>query len=246
MKIVHAVSNELSRSTGGKLGDQTGEEIRRSDWYNRPWEVYLECTDEYLANKAASIAERIAKGNFGYSQSARWSGYKAIQKVGVDHIDEAEAGDFDCSSLVLSSYIFAGLDIKATGYTGSMEKILLKTGKFVAYRDPEHVASCKYAKRGGIYLMPNKHVVICVPAAKKTSEEAKKEVEKPEDYVEVIRGSIRIREKADKESKTVGIAHQQDCFPYLGTENGWYGVEYKGQKAFITSNFKYTKLHLSE
>ncbi|MBO7422986.1 MAG: SH3 domain-containing protein [Oscillospiraceae bacterium] len=240
MKIIHAVSNELGRSTGGALGDQTGEEIRKADWYNRPWEVYIECTDPYLADKAATIAEKIAKGNFGYSQSARWSGYKAIQKVGgADHISEAASGDFDCSSLVLSCYILAGLDIKATGYTGSMEKILLKTGKFVAYRDAEHVSTCKKAIRGGIYLMPNKHVIICIPAAKKDAEPS----DLPEEYIEINYGTVYLRDEPSKDGKKLGVARKGDKFPYIGTENGWFETAYKGKQAFITSNFRYTKLH---
>ena len=35
--IVHAVSNELGKITGGKVGDQTGREIREESYYNSPW-----------------------------------------------------------------------------------------------------------------------------------------------------------------------------------------------------------------
>lgn len=260
MKIVHAVSNELGRSIGGVPGDQTGKEIRDADWYDRPWEVYIECTDAYLADKAATIAERIASGNFGYSQSVRWSGLKAIRKAGgADHLTEAEAGDFDCSSLVLSCYILAGLDIKASGYTQNLEKILLKTGKFTSYRDPEHVASDKLAARGGIYLAPGKHVVMCVPAASAAAgagslgkpgaggSGASPEALPP--YVEVLGSTVNVRDEPVT-GKICGVARRGERFPFVGTETVdadgesgiWYEIEWKGKQAFITGKGKYTRL----
>ena len=140
VKIGHARQDENGRIDGPLAGDQTGREILIEDWYPRAggWGVYLECTDPVLADRAAGFMEDIcANPAYGYSQKNRWGGYKSAKNYGVDD----GGGDFDCSSLCISCYIFAGLAHAAEGYTGSTEKTLLATGKFKAYRDAEHLTS---------------------------------------------------------------------------------------------------------
>ena len=125
--IAHAVMSE-NKDKYGEVGDQlqtssTNDrkgEIRLADWYNRSggWDEYLECTDRELAANAAAWAVKIANSkNYGYSQGGgvkdgRWSGYKSIKSVGFDQ----GKGNFDCSSLVISCYVFAGCpNLKPTG-----------------------------------------------------------------------------------------------------------------------------------
>lgn len=65
--------------------------------------------------------EEIARNsNFGYSQNNRWAGYNSIKSNG-GQVSGAR-GDFDCSSLVISCYVLAGIPgLKAgSGYTGNM------------------------------------------------------------------------------------------------------------------------------
>lgn len=40
-RIVHAVGNEKGTGTGGKTGDQTGNEIKVASYYNSPWTYVL-------------------------------------------------------------------------------------------------------------------------------------------------------------------------------------------------------------
>ena len=134
--IAHAVMSE-NKDRYGEVGDQlqTGAtddrkgEIRLADWYDRSggWDEYLECTDGELAANAAAWAVKIANSkNYGYSRGGgvkdgRWSGYKSIKSVGFDQ----GKGNFDCSSLVISCYVFAGCpNLKPTGYTGNISSLL--------------------------------------------------------------------------------------------------------------------------
>ena len=157
--IGHASIDENGTIQGKTPGDQTTKEICIREWYPKPWNVYLECLDDTLADKAAAIMEEICKNdNFGYSQPNRWKGFNAIVNNGRKVA--GAKGDFDCSSLVLACYILAGLSIAASGYTGNMKSILLATGKFKAYTDAAHIGSSEYAKRGGIYLKEGSHVVM--------------------------------------------------------------------------------------
>lgn len=166
--IGHASIDENGTIQGRTAGDQTTKEICTRNWYNKPWNVYLECLDDNLAEKAAGFMEQIcADADFGYSQPNRWKGYNSIINNGRKVA--GAKGDFDCSSLVLSCYILAGLSIAATGYTGNMKSILVGTGKFKAYTDAAHLTSDAYAKRGGIYLKESSHVVMALSNGSKAS-----------------------------------------------------------------------------
>lgn len=163
VKIGHAVMDENGKAGygGEKAGDQTGKEICTRNWYNGGWNVYLECTSDNLAKKAAKIMEQICKdSSYGYSQPRRWDGYKSIKKNGGDIAKGS--GGFDCSSLVIACYVLAGLNMAADGYTGNMRSKLLATGKFRLYLDSKHLNSDKYARVGGIYLKEGSHVVMAL------------------------------------------------------------------------------------
>lgn len=161
IKIGHASIDERGKISGGKAGDQTGKEICIRSWYSKPWNVYLECTDRSLADKAANIMGQICDNSaYGYDQIERWTGYSNIKKnknkvAGV-------GGEFDCSSLIISCYILAGLNMSADGYTGNLKAKLLATGKFKVFTDMPHLTSDKHAKRGGIYLKEGSHVVMAL------------------------------------------------------------------------------------
>ncbi|MDF2907487.1 MAG: cell surface protein [Herbinix sp.] len=161
IKIGHASIDERGKISGGKTGDQTAKEICIRYWYSKPWNVYLECIDQILANKAAKFMEQIcSNSNYGYDQIERWTGYAAIKK-NKNKVAGA-VGEFDCSSLIITCYILAGLEMSADGYTGNLRAKLLATGKFKAYLDPTHLTSDKHAKRGGIYLKEGSHVVMAL------------------------------------------------------------------------------------
>jgi hypothetical protein len=160
IKIGHASIDENGKISGGKVGDQTKKEICIREWYSKPWNVYLECTDKVLADAAANIMETICKNdNYGYDQNQRLSGYSSILKHGITK----GKGEFDCSSLVSTCYKLAGLkELSVSNTTTSLKKALLGTGKFVEYTDASHLSKDTYAKRGGIFLKEGHHVVMAL------------------------------------------------------------------------------------
>lgn len=165
IRIGHASIDENGKIVNGKVGDQTGKEICIRKWYSKPWNVYLECTDSTLANKAAEWMEKICNDpNFGYDQNERWTGYWSIKKNGFKLA--GAKGEFDCSSLIITCYILAGLEISPDGYTGNLKNKLLKTGKFIAYTDATHLLNDSQAKRGSIYLKEGSHVVMALDRGK--------------------------------------------------------------------------------
>lgn len=161
IRIGHASIDENGKIAGGKVGDQTGKEICIRSWYSKPWNVYLECTDQALADRAAAFMEQICSDdNFGYDQGQRITGYNAIVANGSKV--KGAKGEFDCSSLVSTCYRLAGLPVSPANTTRSIRETFMVTGKFKVYTDTIHLSSDTYAKPGGIYLKEGSHVVMAL------------------------------------------------------------------------------------
>lgn len=246
-KIVEAYSDERGKARGGEIGDQTGKEIRIREFYIRDggWSVYIECTDPLLAEAAAYNAQLIAEDNsFGYNQDERWTGYEEIISGGS--IDEAETGDFDCSSLCIAAYILAGLDMKPEGYTGNLERLFLETGKFKSYDDAAHLNSSNLATIGGMYLEPKKHVLMMLENGDHSSEEPTPEpppIPNGKRYIEAL-GSVKLRVGHSTEFEDAGTMHKGERLPYVATadETGWHAVDDGDRVLWISGNKKYTKI----
>ena len=244
VKVVEAIGDERGKSKGGEAGDQTGKEILIRTFAKRDYNftVVMRCKDKTLAEKAAEIAKRIAlSAQFGYNQAARWSGAKAIEAVGVNNLELAKAGDFDCSSLCLEAYKLAGVDLKHTGNTASLPKILLKTGKFEELTDPKYFESTDYLEVGDIYDAPNIHALMILTNGNKV----KPDEEPTSDYVKIIRGKVNVRKTPRIPVKTNSnvyyVASKGEKFPYTGTtkvdETGkaWWEVICEGRTGYISS-----------
>lgn len=246
VKIGHAVQDENGKSEGPIPGDQTGKEILVTNWYKRSggWSYYLECNDDKMASKAASFMREIAENKaFGYSRITRWSGYKAIMENG-GNIKGSKDSNFDCSSLAITCYILAGLDIPASGYTGSMLKIFTKTGKFKISQDSKYVDSPDYGKRGSLYLTPGKHVAMLLEDGPKAGDDPKPDPKNPR--VEFL-GNVYVRKGPGTEFKKVRIARkgEEDTLIEIAInsrQEEWYGIEDGYVSAFTGKKKKYTRL----
>lgn len=159
IKIGHASIDENGNASGGKAGDSTGKEVCIRQWYSKPWQFYLECTDNKIANIAATYMEQIcSNNNVGYDQTERLTLYNQL-KVHKD-VSKLTPCECDCSSLVACCYIMAGLNINPSCTTRNLRSALLATGKFVVYSDVHHLSKDTNAKRGGIFLKEGSHVVM--------------------------------------------------------------------------------------
>ena len=240
IKVGHAVMDELGRTIGATRGDQTGKEIAISTWYaknkgGRVWQYYLECTDLAMAERAAQYMELIcADDAFGYSQDKvrRWDGYRSIKANGG--VVSGARGDFDGSTLVISGYILAGLDMAPDGYTGNMRAKLLATGKFKSYCDSAHISTDKLAKRGGIYLR-NGHTLMALEDgddASGTTEANDLEVV-GEIIVDEINKWCNVRSGPGLEYTIIGRAKNNDTYSVYGVADGWYQIDYNGSVGYL-------------
>lgn len=224
VKIGHASIGERGKVSGGKAGDQTGKEICIRDWYKKPWNVMLICTDTKLADKAADYMEAICKNdNYGYDQSQRTTGYESIKKNGV----AKGKGEFDCSSLVATCYKLAGVNVSVNCTTSTLRAALLATGKFKAYKDSPHISTSDYAKRGAVYLSEGHHVVMALGSG------AKSKAASTGTTYKVTASALNVRKGAGvnyskvdllKRGEKVKISKEKDGWGYIGT--GWVCLKY--------------------
>lgn len=239
MRIGHAVMNENGKARGGLPGSQTKKELRIQEWYPREggWDLYLEPKDPDLADKAVSWIERIIEDDrFGYDQDRRWSGYKEIKEHGFDG---AGKGDFDCSSLIISCYIFAGLKLKPTGYTGNMDSLLMETDAFILHNQAAYLYTTDLLKPGGILIAKGKHTCMCLDEGREVKQID--EVFPSEKAIGRVtaKGSVRIRNNP-KTGSTVRIARKNETLNFYteDLETGWlYTVN-----GWITCNPKYVEV----
>lgn len=240
IQIGHAVMDENGKTVGLTPGDQTGKEIALATWYaknksGRVWQYYLECTDSGMAERAAWYMEQICANNaFGYSQgpTQRWDGYRSIKRNG--NVVSGACGDFDCSSLVISCYIFAGLNLQPDGYTGNLRAKLLATGKFKSYSDSAHLGSDRLAKRGGVYLR-NGHVLMAQEdgSGAVNAETASGLTVVGRIVVDEIKQWCNVRSGPGKEYTILGKAKKDDVFAIYGVVEGWYQIDFNGSVGYL-------------
>lgn len=240
IKIGHAVMDELGNTIGLTPGDQTGKEITLAKWYaknkaGRAWKYYLECTDAAMGERAAQYMEEICSDSaYGYSQDKvrRWDGYRSI--VANRGLTAGAGGDFDCSSLIISCFILAGLNLEQDGYTGNLHAKLLATGKFRSYSDSAHINTDALAKRGGIFLR-NGHVLMALEdgnGARGTLEANNlKAIGKI--IVDEINKWCNVRSGPGLEYTIVGRAMKGDVYNVYGVAEDWYQIDYNGSVGYL-------------
>ena len=236
IKVVEAIGSE----TGGKdgtPGDQTGREILLRTFKTRSYAFtqHLTCTDRKMARLAVEYGTRIAAcSKFGYSQKSRWTGLKNIEYVGAEQLEQAEPGDFDCSSLVIGCYRLAGCPLQMTGYTGNIADLLTKTGYFKP-------TTAESAIAGDVWNAPGKHALLITSGGAEPPEPTPEPVKT---YILIKGNNVRIRSGASTDYPTIQIAHKGETYPYIKTDpnTGWFWIECDKGKGGITSKARYTEM----
>ena len=149
--------------SGGKSGDQTGQEVSTQKFYNhsKGWNV-LRAKDNKVAEKLAE-AMKIACGNknIGYDQSERYG----IIKHGINTKVKTEC---DCSSLVRACIIYASGKDVGDFNTSNERSVILKSGLF---KDVGSYEQGDTLYNGDILVTRTKgHTVIVTGGAKKNKE----------------------------------------------------------------------------
>lgn len=157
-QIVHARLNEKGEIMYGLPGDQTGEEVVKQGFYESAWHTIYRPKETAIAKHMVKGAEAIAKNDaFGYGQDDRYSGYEESRKVNFDFSAVTTPCAFDCSSMIMTLLVAAGIDVPRAFYTWNMNDYMMKTEQF----DRIPYADAKPFKPGDIVLKTG-HVVMVV------------------------------------------------------------------------------------
>lgn len=184
-KISNSGFDENHKSKGGKAGDQTGQEWRIINWYNRPWTCVLRYPDQKVRELIAEYAIQAANNNkIGYDQGDRATYWKALQKANYIPKNVTIACEADCSAGVIANTRAVGytLNIPAlknvqASYTGNM-RAGFKAAGFKVLTDSKYLKSSVYLVPGDILLYDDHHTATNLCIGAKVNYKSYKEEEK--------------------------------------------------------------------
>lgn len=132
LRVGSARIDERGKASGGKAGDQTGNEVKTEPYYlhSKGWYCFRPKDVKVAEAIANAMTQACNNNNIGYDQGQRTDVISALKKYGtlgaIAVLTEA-----DCSSLVRACCIQAGFD-PGNFNTASQPSCLEKTGKFMA------------------------------------------------------------------------------------------------------------------
>lgn len=157
---------ENGKATGGKAGDQTGNEVKVGNYYNFGQDKCIRFIDKVYGRKAAKYAKALAKNKaVGYNQDSRAGLYNLAEKNQWDYAKLKKAlkttkVNCDCSAYA-STIINLAYKKRLVGCctTATICDAVRKTGKFGVIKISE--AEKKWHK-GDMPLKEGKHIIINV------------------------------------------------------------------------------------
>lgn len=166
--IANCRINELGKATGGKPGDNNGQEYRVQPWYNFGQKYVLRYPDPNIRNIIANYAKIMANKNVvGYDQTHRTSVWTGLINSSYDPNQMTTLRSGDCSStttaIVKSIGFKYGIDAfknLSMGITTSSMVNAFRAAGFMVLTDAKYLTSDKYLVKGDIIIKPGKHVVV--------------------------------------------------------------------------------------
>lgn len=259
--ISNSGHDENGRYSGGKAGDQTGNEWAIIKWYNRPWTCVLRHNEADVREKLAELSEKAAKNNnIGYDQLQRETYWEQLKNAGYDPSKIKKKCEADCSAGVTSN-------VKAVGYllgikklqgvvitsTHYMKEILRKAG-FEVLTEKKYLTSDKYLLRGDILLNEGHHTAVNLTNGTLSGKKEKKEDTKADAAksfeksiagtykVNTSTGSLALRAGAGTDKKklcSIPKGASVRCYGYYTDKSDmrWLLVEYEETQGFASGKY---------
>ena len=113
VKIGSARIDERGKISGGKAGDQTGNEVGIQNWYkhSKGWRVLRPINPNVAEKMAQCMESACANNKIGYDQVQRNTLYNLVKPYGFDVRQAKTATETDCSALVRVCAAYAGVTI---------------------------------------------------------------------------------------------------------------------------------------
>ena len=163
VRIGHASVGETG-ARGGKTGDQTGKEVKVSNWYPSSWDFVARAKDAEVAGRIAEAALAGAMNeNIGYDQGERNTLLAEAGKVGFDLAKIANPCETDCSAFASVCVLAAGVNLDFGSNlptTRNLRQKLSGTGAFDILTDGKYLKGDAYLRAGDILCNEGSHVVV--------------------------------------------------------------------------------------
>lgn len=239
VKIGSARIDENGRITGGKAGDQTGNEVGTQAWYkhSKGWRAFRPNSAAAAEKIAYAMQAACDNKHIGYNQDERNTLYSAAKAYDFDPAKVTKDVNTDCSALVRVCCAHAGIFISDFN-TSSEASALLKSGKFTELTESKYTAQSDYLKRGDILVTKTKgHTVVVLSDGSKASSATIPSTSNdiPVTGIVEVSGTWYLRAEPDKSSPAMGTVTNSKKVYYLGGEkDGWYLVKVDGLTGWIS------------
>jgi cell wall-associated NlpC family hydrolase len=239
VKIGHASLDENKKASGGRTGDQTGNEVTIQNWYNRNWTILFRAKDSKVAEKIAQAMEQAcANDKVGYDQKQRTTLYEQAKKLNWDISKINTACECDCSSLVAVCVNAAGINVSKDMYTGNQKAVLTKTGKFEVLTDSKYLVKQDHLQRGDILLASGHTAIVLSNNTKLSIDHAQSYLSSLAGTYKVTATKLNIRSGAGTQKRVITTVLKNTeirCYGYytkLDTTN-WLYVQFKSHNITV-------------
>lgn len=227
VKLGSSSKDERGQYRGGQAGDQTGVEVHIQNWYDGSWHSVIRPKSAALAEKIASACEKACNNNnIGYDQYERNSLYREALKVNLDLSKITTPCECDCSSLVSTCCIAAGLS-ESIFFAGNNMRTTYnlidacnKTGAFNVLTSASYTRSKDYLKRGDI-LLSSGHTVIVLSNGDKVGQIVVTQTTAETYRVKVTANTLNVRSGPSTNYAVVTQVKAGDVYTIIEEREGW-------------------------
>ena len=177
VRCAWASIDERGRASGGKAGDQTGNEVKVGNWYKFGQTAVYRWKDRKKAEAFAKCAETLAKNPAdGYDQGQRTTLNAALKKLKWKYKELKTPCECDCSSFTVACVNCTVKKelLSPNLFTGNIGDALMKTGLFIKLSGARYCNSSDYLMVGDIINAPYSHVIIALSNGTKAAKVQKK------------------------------------------------------------------------
>ena len=227
VKLGSSSKDEKGQYRGGQAGDQTGAEVYIQNWYDGSWHSVIRPKSAALAEKIASACEKACNNNnIGYDQYERNSLYREALKVNLDLSKITTPCECDCSSLVSTCCIVAGLS-ESIFFAGNNMRTTYnlidacnKTGYFDVLTSSNYTRSKDYLKRGDI-LLSTGHTVIVLSNGDKAGQMVVTQTVTETYKVKITASKLNVRSSPNVNSAIVTQVKAGEVYTIIEEREGW-------------------------
>ena len=227
VKLGSSSKDEKGQYRGGQAGDQTGAEVYIQNWYDGSWHSVIRPKSAALAEKIASACEKACNNNnIGYDQYERNSLYREALKVNLDLSKITTPCECDCSSLVSTCCIAAGLS-ESIFFAGNNMRTTYnlidacnKTGHFDVLTSSNYTRSKDYLKRGDI-LLSTGHTVIVLSNGDKAGQMVVTQTVTETYKVKITASKLNVRSSPNVNSAIVTQVKVGEVYTIIEEREGW-------------------------